>query len=247
MRSLDREGLFQFVNENIDSFHESRLQILNRIDLKKVLKSKNPYLFAVKNLQTPDDLIRSMLDALLSSSEEKVFGDFLEALAIFVSQQTCDGRKSSAAGIDLEFDNEGVRYLAAIKSGPNWGNSSQYQSLRENFKRAMIVQNQARSGLRIQAVLGMCYGKRRDSDAGHYITRTGQSFWYFISDDADLYTDIIAPLRYRAEFHNQRFIEQRLILHRSLVQEFATDFCLPNGQIDWDKLIQFNSGNLASE
>ena len=41
-----------------------------------------------------------------------------------------------------------VRYLVAIKSGPNWGNSSQYQSLRANFKRAVIVQNQAHSALK---------------------------------------------------------------------------------------------------
>lgn len=244
MRTLERELLFQFVNENIDTFHESRLQILERIDLKKVLKNKNPYLFAVKNLQNPDDLIRSMLDALLSSSEEKVFGDFLEALAIFVSEQTCSGRKSSAAGIDLEFDDDGVRYLVAIKSGPNWGNSDQYKSLRENFRRARIVQNQAHSGLNIQPVLGMCYGKRRDSDTGLYLTRTGQSFWNFISGDLNLYSEIIEPLRYRAEFHNERFIQGRLALHQILVQEFVTDFCFSDGRIDWDKLVRFNSGNL---
>ena len=28
-------------------------------------------------------------------------------------------------GIDLEFDKDGVRYIVTIKSGPNWGNSSQ--------------------------------------------------------------------------------------------------------------------------
>lgn len=243
MRALDREALFAFVNENIDSFHESRLQILDRINLKKVLKSKNPYLFAAKNLQTPDDLIRSMLDALLSSSEEKVFGDFLEKLAIFVSEQTTNGRKSSATGIDLEFDDEGTRYLVAIKSGPNWGNSSQYQSLKENFRRAVIVQNQAHSGLRIQAVLGMCYGKSKDSDKGTYLTKMGQSFWYFISGDPDLYTEIVEPLRYRAEFHNDRFMKGRLSLHQTLVQEFITDFCFSDGRIDWDKLVKFNSGN----
>ena len=244
MKTLNREALFLFVNENIDSFHESRLQILSQINLKKVLKSKNPYLFAVKNLQTPDDLIRSMLDALLSSSEEKVFGDFLESLAIFVSEQTCNGRKSSAAGIDLEFDDEGVRYLVAIKSGPNWGNSDQYKSLRNNFRRAVIVQNQARSNLKIQAVLGMCYGKSRDSDTGTYLKKMGQSFWYFLSGDPDLYSEIIEPLRYHAEFHNERFIQGRQTLHQNLVQEFVANFCFPDGQIDWDKLIEFNSGNL---
>ena len=77
MKTLDRSAiLYEFVNENIDLFHELRLQILNRIDLKKVLKNKNPYLFAVKNMQTPNDLIRSMLYVFVLSLRREGFRRF---------------------------------------------------------------------------------------------------------------------------------------------------------------------------
>lgn len=245
MNPIDRQMLYEFVNENIGAFHVLRLQALASIDLKKVLTKKNPYLFKAKNLHVAGELVNSMLDALLSSSEEKIFGDFLEQLAIFISEQTCQGRKSSAAGLDLEFDHEGTRHLVAIKSGPNWGNSSQYASLRRNFERAVAVQRQARSGYIIQPVLGICYGKSKTVDNGLYVKVMGQSFWHLISGDPNLYLDIVEPIGFRAREHNDRFMEMKAALENKLVQAFINQFCLPDGHIDWDKLVRFNSGNLT--
>jgi len=53
-----------------------------------------------------------------------------------MTKKVYKGRKSAVQGIDLEFDNEGVRYIVAIKSGPNWGNSSQIAKMRSDFKTA---------------------------------------------------------------------------------------------------------------
>jgi hypothetical protein len=244
MKSLDSQILLSFINQHIDTFHNARLNRLSKIRLRLILKKKNPYLFKAKNLVTPDALISSMLDAFLSSSEEELFGQFLESVAIFVSEQSCGGRKSSGEGIDLEFDDEDTRYLVAIKSGINWGNSSQQKKLRENFQRAVAVQKQARSKLKIQPVLGCCYGNADDSDNGLYIRKVGQSFWSFISGDQNLYLSLIEPIGYQATLHNERFSQGRLALQTKLVEEFSRDFCFPNGDIDWQRLIQFNSGNL---
>ena len=57
------------------------------LDLKTILRKKNPYLFKAKNINLASDLIREILDAFLYSSEEKLFGDFLEDLATFISKQ----------------------------------------------------------------------------------------------------------------------------------------------------------------
>jgi len=158
METVDRQAVCDFVNREIVRFHQARLRRLEEISLTEVLRKKNPYLFRAKNMLTASELVRAILDAFLSSSEEKLFGDFLEQLALFISQQTCGGIKSSAQGIDLEFDREGTHYLVSIKSGPNWGNSSQYARLEEDFKRAVKVQRQAHLAARIQPVLGICYG-----------------------------------------------------------------------------------------
>lgn len=90
-----------FVQAEIIQFHQSRLQGLESLKLVKLLSSKNPYLFRAKNLDTASDLLNAVLGAWLSSSEEGMFGQFLEHLAIFVAMETCKGQKSSTTGIDL--------------------------------------------------------------------------------------------------------------------------------------------------
>ncbi|PJF32760.1 MAG: hypothetical protein CUN52_00135 [Phototrophicales bacterium] len=48
-----------------------------------------------------------------------MFGDFLEALAIFIASKTYGGYKSTFAGVDLEFIKSDTHYLVQIKSGIN--------------------------------------------------------------------------------------------------------------------------------
>lgn len=113
--------------------------------------------------------MKGLLDAFLSSSEEKLFGDFLEALAIFVASQTCNGHKSTAPGVDLEFVNKEVHYIISVKSGPNWGNSSQQNKLEEDLQKAVRRVKQSQLGKNIQPVLGICYGKTRTNYLRGYL------------------------------------------------------------------------------
>ena len=90
MEPLSFDGVNAFVNENILDFHQKRIKSLESLTLDKLLK-KNPYLFKAKNILTASELVRGLLEAFLSSSEEKLFGDFLEDLAIFIASQTGSG------------------------------------------------------------------------------------------------------------------------------------------------------------
>ena len=76
MSPLDRQAVNNFVNTEIVYFHEKRLGRLEAINLNEVLKKKNPYLFKAKHITNAGGLISSILGAFLSSSEEKLFGDF---------------------------------------------------------------------------------------------------------------------------------------------------------------------------
>jgi hypothetical protein len=124
MEKLNLDDVREYVNENVVDFHQRRIKSLEDLTLPKLLR-KNPYLFKAKNIKTAGQLMEGLLDAFLSSSEEKLFGDFLEGLAVFIAGKTCGGHKSAATGVDLEFMNDGIHYVVSIKSGPNWGNSSQ--------------------------------------------------------------------------------------------------------------------------
>jgi hypothetical protein len=90
MDSLDLGQVCEYVNENIVDFHQWRIRLLENLRLGDLLK-KNPYLFKAKNITKAQDLVEGLLDARLSSSEERLFGDFLEDLAIFIVGQTCGG------------------------------------------------------------------------------------------------------------------------------------------------------------
>src|SRR5262245_9662677 len=109
MKSLNLDEVREYVNGNIVDFHQRKIKSLEELRLKKLL-TKNPYLFKAKNISPAGELITNLLEAFLSSSEEKLFGDFLEGLAICVAERTCNGHKSTAPGVDLEFFNKRVHY-----------------------------------------------------------------------------------------------------------------------------------------
>jgi hypothetical protein len=212
--------------------------------LDTLLKKKNPYLFKAKNHHVASDLIKDILAAHVYSSEEKLFGDFLEELAIFVSSATCSGRKSTATGIDLEFDRDGVRFVVSIKSGTNWGNASQQTRQKQDFEKAVAVLRQSKQNLKVQPVLGICYGKVKSSFIwGNVHKVVGQNFWYLISGNELLYTDIIEPVGFNAHQHNEQFEQKKSAVINNFTMEFSNRFCV-EGAIDWIRLVQFNSGNL---
>lgn len=222
-------------------FHQKRIDGLNDLKLKTILKKKNPYLFRAKHLLTAEQIVKELTDAFIYSKEETIFGDWLEGLAIFINEQVYKGRKSAVQGIDLEFDIDDVRYIVAIKSGPNWGNSSQIAKMRSDFITASKTLRTSNSKLRIVAINGCCYGRDNNPDKGDYFKYCGQRFWEFISGESNLYTELIEPLGYNAQEKNAEFSESYAKMINKFTNEFFTDFCEKSGEIDWDKLVKFNS------
>lgn len=241
MKKLNMHDVAQYVEKNIGTFHEKRIQSLDSLKLVKVLKRKNPYLFKAKYVLTADEIVRGIVDAHISSNEETIFGDWLEGLAIFINEKVYNGRKSGIPNIDLEFDNEGTRNIVTIKSGPNWGNSSQIKKMKTDFSTAKRTLRTSNAKFNIIAVNGCCYGRDNRPDKGDYFKYCGQKFWEFISGETNLYTEIIEPLGHKAKERNDDFMKSYSQMINKFTKEFTTDFCDFNGAIDWDKLVKLNS------
>lgn len=241
MNQLNLKDVQQYVEENIGKFHEKRISSLDKLKLKTVLRKKNPYLFRAKYLLTAEQIIRSLTDAFISSNEETIFGEWLEGLAIFVNKKVYNGWKSGIPGIDLEFDKDNIRYIVNIKSGPNWGNASQIAKMRGDFKSAMKTLRTSNSGIQVVAINGCCYGRDYKTDKGDHFKFCGQQFWEFLSGNQYLYTQIIEPLGYNSKEKNDVFIESYSRLINLFTQEFARDFCLSDGSINWEGLVKYNS------
>lgn len=232
----------QYVQANIGTFHEKRLNSLRSLELRQILKRKNPYLFRAKNILVAAELVRLLLEAHLSSQEETLFGEFLEGLAIRVCSKTFNGWKSSFPSIDLEFRKDNFHYIVSIKSGPNWGNADQIRKMRENFREASAKIRQQTPDVEVIAVNGCCYGQEANPEKGDYWKLCGQAFWSFISNgEEELYKQIIEPLGFEARERNEAFQQAYAEIINSFTAEFIRDFCNDQGAIDWDKLIEFNS------
>ncbi|MDR3448379.1 MAG: PmeII family type II restriction endonuclease [Alphaproteobacteria bacterium] len=237
------EGVSNYISINITSlFHDRCLEKLDDIQLNVILRRKNPYLFRAKNILESHHLVGLILDAALSSSEETIFGNFIENVACETSRLAYAGHKSSTVGIDLEFTKDEVRYLVTIKSGPNWSNAGQIAKMKSNF---MTAQKTLRTSGgykgQVQCIEGCCYGIDDKPDKGSHFKFCGQRFWSFVSGQETFYQDIIEPLGNVARRKTEAFQEQLAQKRNLLTQEFSERFC-KNGIIDWPKLVKYNSG-----
>ncbi|HMZ46558.1 MAG TPA: PmeII family type II restriction endonuclease [Chitinophagaceae bacterium] len=241
MQKLNLKDVTRYVENNIGIFHQKRIQSLDSLKLSQVLRRKNPYLFKAKFVLTAEQIIRGIVDAHISSNEETIFGDWLEGLAIFINGKVYGGYKSGITGLDLEFDNNNIRHIVTIKSGPNWGNSSQIAKMVADFKTAKKALRTSNSQLNIVAVNGCCYGRDNQPDKGDYFKYCGQRFWEFISGNTSLFTEIIEPLGHKAKEKNDEFVKSYSQMINKFTKQFSNEFCNDYGDIEWEKLVKFNS------
>lgn len=235
----------------VTPFYLRRLKELQSIRLSDVLRRKNPYLFKAKNLETPEQLSRGVVDAFLSSQEETLFGDLMESFAIHVAATLWNGHKSKRVGLDLEFERDRKYYIIEIKSGVNWGNSSQIKRMEDNFRNARIALREE-TDAEIVAVNGCIYGKVarplkiNAADANKsYFKYAGQDFWHFLSGDDNLFREIIKPIDEEAREKDTAFKRAYTAKINEMSVELGLNF-LREGQIDWIKLVEFVSGRDAT-
>lgn len=236
------DKITKYVEDNIGQFHTKRLERLETLSLSNLLSRKNPYLFKAKNIDTSEMIVRWLADSFLSSAEETIFGDWLEGLAIFINGTVYKGWKSSTEGIDLEFDKEKIRYIVSIKSGPNWGNSSQIKKMQSDFTKAQKIIRTSNSLIQIVAINGCCYGRDNKPDKGNYFKYCGQRFWQFISGDEELYTKIIEPLGSKTKERNENYTRAYNQMINKFNKEFLSNYSDKNGIIDWVTILRLNSG-----
>ncbi len=248
MMSRHYQDFYDYLAQHvIEPFYAVRLNNLNELRLKSVLKRKNPYLFKAKNIELAGDLVKSIIDAFLSSQEETIFGNLLEGFAIHVSKTLYGGFKSELKSVDLEFKRKKSYHIVGIKSGIHWGNSDQINKMRDNFKLSREVLRKRGVKSEIIAVNGCIYGKdnvpfkiHSDPDK-QYFKYAGQAFWGFISGDDQLYREIITPIDEEARQKDEKFKKAYAAKINEMTQDFVTDFMTTDNQIDWLKLIDFVS------
>lgn len=236
----DENVVFETVGIALTDFYTALTRTLDNIDVDKILKRKNPYLYRAKGINSAGQIVDGILSAYISSSEETVFGNcFFEPIAIAVS----GGQKAVTEGVDITVDKNNTIYSIAVKSGTSVFNADSRKRQEQNFQAAQKRVQQARKAY--FPVVGYGYGKKR-TKAGKekfYLELAGKDFWEWLTGDADFYTKIITFMGTRPDQHVKDFEEAYSKAENRMIREFTVKYCRDDGSIDWDTLIKFNSGD----
>ncbi len=239
----DEKEVIAAIANGLDNFYKSLIDKTNKLDIKKIMKRKNPYLYRAKAVQNANDIVTSVLDAFVTSSEETIFGNcFFEPLAIAAS----GGSKALAEGVDImiEKKEENTIYAVAVKSGTSVFNADSKKRQEQNFAAAAKLAKQAKA--RYEAIIGYGYGKKRMTGKGvpkMYQELAGQEFWAELTGEDDFYLKIIQFMGELPEKYLEDYQKSYNNAMNRLLKQFTTEFCKDTGEIDWDKLVKFNSGN----
>ena len=218
---------------------------INRRALK-IIRRKNPYLFRYKNFEALKDLVKALVDATLSSSDETLFGGILEKVAIKVCEQSFGGRKSMVEGIDLEFDRDNVRYIVSIKSGPNWGNSDQKKRMKQHFTQARRIFEQGGYSQMVRAIEGCCYGQTsRMFIQGDYHKLRGREFWQLISGSRVMYQVVLELIAEASKDNGRTYNHEYDEAIMRITEELSSIYVDLNGDIDWSKILEKNSTGIS--
>lgn len=239
----DENEVVNAVAAALEAFYTTLIDKIDGLNINKVMKRKNPYLYRAKAMQSAVEIVESVLTAFISSSEETIFGNcFFEPIAIAAS----GGNKALAEGIDIMIqDNEtNTIFAIAVKSGPSVFNADSKKRQEQNFLAASKLAQQAKA--RYEAYIGYCYGKKRETGKGKpklYQELAGKTFWYAITGDEDFYKKIVSFMGTMPEQYAAKYKESYNKASNRLVREFSNAFCRDDGSIDWEKLVEFNSGS----
>ena len=227
----------------LENFYKSLIEKIDGLDVVKIMKRKNPYLYRAKAMENASDIVNSVLNAFISSSEETIFGYcFFEPIAIAAS----GGNKALAEGVDIMIqDNDSnTIYAVAVKSGTSVFNADSKKRQEQNFMAASKLAQQAKA--RFEAYIGYAYGKKKMSDRGTpkiYQELAGKKFWEELTGEEDFYLKIIRFMGTLPEQYVSAYKESYNKAFNRLVREFSNKFCKEDGSIDWEKLVEFNSGD----
>jgi len=237
---MNKSLLKKAVQNRLNEFYERRIAKLSSLELKKTLKRKNPFLFRAIGLLDANEVIERLLNDFMSSSDETIFGDaFFEPLA----KDLGSGNASPTEGVDIVIETETAYKAIAVKSGPSVFNAQSRRRQNQEFQalrgRMMKLQKH------FEAIVGYSYGRKYSlpNENKIFTELAGQTFWAELTGESNCYLSIIEAMQDMPLRHKDRFNEEWAKAKNRFAKEFITDFCSDDGRINWNKLLEFNSGS----
>lgn len=110
--TYNESEIMDAIGTALDNFYTNLINKVNSLNIKAVMKRKNPYLFRAKAMNGAAQIIDAVLAAFVSSSEETIFGNvFFEPIATAAAQ----GQKALAEGVDIMVQRDDTIYSSATR------------------------------------------------------------------------------------------------------------------------------------
>jgi len=225
----------KIVSAFITEFVEPLEEKLQALRIKKIISTKNPYLYRSSGIKSCEELVDRAFRDYVSSSVETFYGSFFEAIACILS----GGVKPATAGeidLDIRRHDQHVAELYAIKSGPKGFNSSSLKKAIEELNSAARKLRQ--DGWRTDKFIVAAYGrKRRGKPRGDIEVLSSKEFWERLSSDENFYAKLLEACGKLAPLYSADLEEPR----EKLLGEAHDLFC-DGDDIDWDRVLRLISG-----
>jgi hypothetical protein len=257
---IDPDKLEEKISELLDSFYDTRLKSLQDLPLRGTLARKNPYLYRAVGVADASEIIEQILTAFVSSSDETRFGnEFFEPLTKFVAQEANIGNAgtvvdtSHGEGVDIHMSCDGSNGTMAydmpiaVKSGINVFNSDSKKKQGDNFE--SLRKRLQKLKRHFDPVVGYCYGRKqqRSNSKAKFRELAGHAFWTLLTGEPDFYLRVVGLMKQKPLEHKPKFQEEFDKAKNRFTKEFLEIFSTPDGSINWDKLVEFNSGPKISK
>lgn len=83
----DEKAVLEAIGTALTEFYTSLTKTLDNINVDKILKRKNPYLYRAKGINSAGQIVGGILSAYVSSSEETIFGNSFLSLSLLSYQE----------------------------------------------------------------------------------------------------------------------------------------------------------------
>lgn len=238
--SYNEKEVIEAIATALDNFYDRLIAKVDSLNIKAVMRRKNPYLFRAKAMNGAAQIVEAILAAFISSSEETIFGNvFFEPIATAAAQ----GQKALAEGVDIMVERDNTIYAIAVKSGTSVFNADSRKKQEQNFIAASKLAQQAKK--RFVPIVGYGYGKKKTTNRGipkFYMELAGKAFWEELTGNDQFYVKLMLFMDKLPEQYIEDFDVAYQKAANRLLKEFTQEFCFDDGSIDWEKLVEFNCG-----
>lgn len=218
IREDHRETIIRFLTK---LFVNRQLEILEEIELDKIMSEMNPFLITMLKMRTPREVIEYKIRESITRKISTSLGFWFEKFLVFGHSNS---KLLKGTGYDAEKILNGTPYWFELKSGPNDVDSTQVKKYNTEFNR---LNNDPR-----EPKLAWLYGKREQNSTSRNHARLyldnweervleGADVWELFSEEPNYHRKVF---RWMREASDDLEFESIAIIERQIIERLILEF-----------------------